>query len=130
MPLVRYITGLTWGRMILWCYLAWYLNALVRLFDPSPSLWLTSLGIAAIVGVALLLSTTAGTEATRLRFWPTARLFLMPFCVSSFAALVKGRGYILIFPPGLRDNLVAAGSCAALCLVVLAVKRFAPGGGR
>jgi hypothetical protein len=130
MPLVRYITGLTWGRMILWCYLAWYLNALVRLFDPSPSLWLTSLGIAAIVGVALLLSTTAGTEATRLRFWPTARLFLMPFCVSSFAALVKGRGYILIFPPGLRDNLVAAGSCAALCLVVLAVKRFAPFGGR
>jgi len=130
MPLVRYITGLTWGRMILWCYLAWYLNALVRLFDTSPSLWLTSLGIAAIVGVALLLSTTAGTEATRLRFWPTARLFLMPFCVSSFAALVKGRGYILIFPPGLRDNLVAAGSCAALCLVVLAVKRFAPGGGR
>jgi hypothetical protein len=130
MPLVRYIAGLTWGRMILWCYLAWYLNALVRLFDPSPSLWLTSLGIAAIVGVALLLSTTAGADGVRLRFWPTARLFLMPFCVSSFAALVKGRGYILIFPPGLRENLVAAGCCAALCLGVLVVKRFAPCGGR
>ena len=39
----------------------------------------------------------------RLGFWPTVRLFMMPFCVSSFAALVKGKGFYLVFSPQPMD---------------------------
>jgi hypothetical protein len=127
---VRYVASLTRGRLILWCYLVWYLTKLFRHFDPNPRLWFTSLGIAAIIGVALHISTTAGTETRRLEFWPAARLFIMPFCVSSFAALVKDKGFILIFPPSLRENLIAAGLCTGLWIAVATVKRLAPQTGR
>src|SRR6185295_18400480 len=90
--LLRYLANLSTGRLILWCYLIWYVVVLVRYFDASARLWLTSLGISLIVGVALYLSTTArGPNLVKLGFWQTFRLFLMPFCVSSFAALVKGK---------------------------------------
>ncbi|HXT13715.1 MAG TPA: hypothetical protein VN873_19350 [Candidatus Angelobacter sp.] len=36
--LARYLANLTTGRMILWCYLIWYLVVLARYFDPSPRL--------------------------------------------------------------------------------------------
>ena len=63
-------------------------------FDPNPRLWLTSLGLSLIIGFALYISTTAaGNKKVHLEFWQTFRLFLMPFCVSSFAALVKGRRF-------------------------------------
>jgi hypothetical protein len=45
----------------------------------------------------------------RLEPWPTFRLFVTPFCVSSFAALVKGQGFILIFSPKWRENALAVG---------------------
>jgi hypothetical protein len=48
----------------------------------------------------------------------------MPFCVSSFAALVKDKGFILIFSPRLDETFLAVGLCAALCLVVFALKNF------
>lgn len=47
----------------------------------------------------------------------------MPFCVSSFSALIKGRGFFLIFPPSWTENLVALGSCATFCVFVFVVKR-------
>lgn len=97
--IVRYLRSLTAGRLMLWCYFLWYLVVLVRHFDPDPRLWLTSLGVSVIVGVALYVSTTAGATAstrTPLGFWPTVRLFMMPFCVSSFAALVKGKAMVTI----------------------------------
>src|SRR6476659_4557190 len=113
--LIRYLANLSSSRLILWCYLVWYLVVLVRYFDPSPRLWLTSLGLSGIIGVALYLSTISGSNRVKLGFWPIFRLFLMPFCVSSFAALVKGRGFVLIFSPKWSDNLVALGLCALLC---------------
>src|SRR5437762_1145918 len=98
--LFRYLSNLSIGRLVLWCYLLWYVMVLVRYFDPNPRLWLTSAGLSGIIGFALYLSTTAGiNDQVKLPFWPTFRLFLMPFCVSSFAALVKGHGFILIFSP-------------------------------
>lgn len=122
---IRYLANLTMGRLILWCYLIWYLVVLVRYFDPSPLLWLTSLGISAIIGVALVISTTSSSKgSTRLEGWQTFRLFLMPFCVSSFAALVKGQGFILIFSPRLRENLLALGLCLAFSVVVMLVRRL------
>jgi hypothetical protein len=122
--LIRYLTSLNTGRLVLWCYLIWYLVVLVRYFDPSPGLWTTSLGLSLIIGFALHVSTvSAGSTRVRLEFWQVFRLFLMPFCVSSFAALVKGKGFILIFSPDGREVTAAAGLCAALCVTVAVLKR-------
>ena len=124
MSLLRYFATLTTGRLVLWCYLVWYAVVLVRYFDRAPRLWLTSLGLAVIIGIALYISTAAaGTKRVKLDFWQTFRLFLMPFCVSSFSALVKGKGFILIFSPKLTDILVAIIFCAMLSTVVLFLRR-------
>lgn len=119
---MRYFHQLTTARLVLWCYLIWYLYFAVRYFEASPHLWLTSLGISAIVGVALLLSTSGA--GTRLGFWQIFRLFLMPFCVSSFSALVKGRGFTLVFSPGWRENATAGGLILAFVLVALSLKHL------
>lgn len=122
--LIRYLANLSTGRLILWCYFIWYCVVLVRYFDPTPRLWLTSLGLSAIIGVALYISTAAaGASRVKLGFWPTFRLFLMPFCVSSFSALVKGKGFVLVFSPKPSEILTAAGLCALLCGVVAILKR-------
>ncbi len=120
----RYLATLSTGRTILWCYLLWYFVVLVKYFDPSARLWLTSLGLSVIIGFALYLS-TAGSGAARVKLdpWTLFRLFLMPFCVSSFAALVKGKSFILIFSPEPRENLLAAALCLAFALVVFTLKR-------
>jgi hypothetical protein len=55
------------------------------------------LGISAFIGVARVLSAGNERSAPPSR-WLTFRFFLMPFCVSSFSALVKGQGYMLILP--------------------------------
>ncbi|MGG6462408.1 hypothetical protein [Solilutibacter silvestris] len=47
---------------------------------------------------------------------------MMPFCVSSFSSLIKGKGYVLIFPPTLRENLLPIGCCVAFLLLVAIVK--------
>ncbi|MFO1500954.1 MAG: hypothetical protein U1G07_21620 [Verrucomicrobiota bacterium] len=122
--LIRYLRHLSGGRLILWCYFLWYLVVLVRYFDPNPRLWLTSLGLSLIIGFALYVSTTAaGTKKVELERWQTIRLFLMPFCVSSFAALVKGQGFILVFSPHPSETVVALGLCAGLCVWVWTLKR-------
>ena len=124
MRLVHYLSNLSKGRLILWCYFIWYLVVLVRYFDPSPRLWLTSLGLSLIIGFALYVSTTAaGEKAVKLERWQIIRLFMMPFCVSSFSALVKGKGFILIFSPNLDEILIAVGLCAVLCVLVALLKR-------
>ncbi len=125
MNLRRYLTTLSTGRLILWCYFIWYAVVLVRYFDSSPGLWLTSLGLSVIIGVALYLSTAgSGTTRVKLDSWQLFRLFLMPFCVSSFAALVKGKGFILIFSPRLEETFLAVALCAALCVAVFAFKKL------
>src|SRR4051794_29063378 len=130
-PFLRYLANLTAGRLLLWCYLIWYVVVLVRYFDPSPTLWLTSLGISAIIGVALYVSTTASPSYTGggLGFWPTVRLFMMPFCVSSFAALVKGKGFVLVFSRDWRDLAWGLGLCAAFCAIAFALKSMRKDGG-
>src|SRR4051812_42106404 len=126
--LIRYLARLSNGRLILWCYLIWYCVVLVRYFDPSPRLWLTSLGLSVIIGFALFISTTAaGGENVRLGFWQTFRLFLMPFCVSSFSALVKGRGFFLIFSPHPGEIILALTLCVVLWVTTLLLRRFSAG---
>jgi hypothetical protein len=125
MNLRRYLANLSTGRLILWCYFIWYCVVLVRYFDSSVRLWLTSLGLSIIIGFALYLSTAgSGTTKVKLDRWQLFRLFLMPFCVSSFAALVKGKGFILIFSPRIQEVALAVTLCLALCLVVFGLKQL------
>lgn len=118
---MRYFANLATGKVVLWCYLIWYLFFVSRYFDPSHTLWLTSVGISSIIGIALLLSTWH--DQAKLVSWTTFRLFLMPFCVSSFSALVKGRQFFLVFSPRAWENIVGGCLCAAFCLFVFSTKR-------
>jgi hypothetical protein len=121
----NYLSRLSGGRFILWCYFIWWLVVLVRYFDRRPKIWLTSLGLSAIIGVALYINaTSSGSVKVRLEPWPTFRLFLTPFCVSSFAALVKDQGFVLIFSPDWVEMAVAAASCVLLGGLVLLAKRY------
>jgi hypothetical protein len=122
--LLDYIADLTAGSLMLWCYLIWYLIVLVRYFDPSPRLWLTSVGLSLVIGFALLVSTTAaGGNSVKLARWQMLRLFLTPFCVSSFSALVRGKGFVLVFSPRRAELFAAVLFWTALCFLVFAVKR-------
>jgi hypothetical protein len=123
--LVAYLAGMGPARQALWCYLIWYLATVILHFDPSPQLWLSSLGTSMLVGVALLLSVGGKPWAPGSR-WQTVRLFMMPFCVSSYAALIKGQDYLLVFPGRPRELALAVGACAAFLLLAALVRRFAP----
>jgi hypothetical protein len=123
---LRYLSELKPGKVTLWCYLIWYLVTVVAHFDASPGIWLSSLGISAVVGVALLLS-VRGESGVSSNPWQTFRLFLMPFCVSSFSALIKGQGYILILPRRSLELYLSVGLSAAFVLFVYALKRFPRG---
>jgi hypothetical protein len=125
--MLRYLRNLSNGRLILWCYFIWYLVVLVRYFDPSPRIWGTSFGLCLIIGVALYINTAhSGPRRIHLGFWPVVRLFMMPLCVSSFSALVKGRGFFLIFSPNAWEVGAAVGICAGVCGAVYVAKRTAP----
>ena len=122
---ISYLAKLTAGKITLWCFLIWYLATVIHHFDPTPAIWLNALGISAIIGVALYLSVREPGKPAPDR-WTTMRLFLMPFCVSSFSQLIKGKGFVLVFPPGLHENVIALAACAAFVFAVLIVKRLAP----
>lgn len=126
--LVKYFGTLPMGRLILWCYLCWYLAVVGMHFDGAPRLWLSSLGMSGIIGFALLLSTrdvkpgakqegaAAGQGGKKQDGWTVFRLFLMPFCVSSYAALIKGKPFFMIFPLCPKELMVACGACVGFVL--------------
>lgn len=119
-PMLTYLATLSKGKIILWCYLIWYLVTAFFYFDPSPRIWLNSLGISVIIGIALLLSVSNGPSIKgniKENKWQTFRLFLMPFCVSSFSSLIKGQGYVLIFPP----DLFVLWLSLALCFIFVSI---------
>lgn len=58
--MLRYFASLTAGKTILWCYLIWYLITAFNYFDPAPAIWLNSVGISAVIGLALILSVGGG----------------------------------------------------------------------
>jgi hypothetical protein len=119
-----YLANLTAGRIVLWSYAIWYVVNVAWHFDPSPRLWLTSIGLAAIVGTALWISTrSSSTGTTALDRWQVFRLYLMPFCVSSFAALVKDAGYVLVFPPEPLPNAIGLGAIVGFVAAVSAARR-------
>ena len=121
---MRYLANLSPGKVVLWCFLLWYLATVIRHFDATPSIWLNALGISAIIGVALYLSVREPGKAPPDR-WTVLRLFLMPFCVSSFSQLIKGKGFVLVFPPDLHEIGISLAACAVFVAAVLTLKRLA-----
>lgn len=117
MTVIQYFAGLRVPKLVLWCYLAWYLTVSACYFDPSPVIWLTALGMSALIGIALIFATKV--QGQGMERWTVFRLFLFPFCVSSYSALIKGKGFFLIFPTEPRPFLAGVVACA----VVLALWR-------
>jgi hypothetical protein len=110
------------GKLVLWCFLIWYLATAIHHFDPAPAIWLNALGISAIIGIALYLSVREPGKPPPDR-WTMLRLFLMPFCVSSFSQLIKGAGFVLVFPPDLHEIAISVAACAVFVVAVLIIKR-------
>ena len=122
-----YLAELSVGRLVLWCYFIWYLFILARYFETDHHIWLTSIGLSVIIGAALLVNTTlSGKTRVQLEAWPTFRLFVTPFCVSSFSALIKNRNFFLIFSPRLLEDLAGLGLIAAFCAIVAIAKLNRP----
>jgi len=121
---VRYLGTLPAGKITLWCFLIWYLSTVIQHFDGTPAIWLNALGISVIIGVALYLSVREPGKAPPDR-WTTLRLFLMPFCVSSFSQLIKGKGFVLVFPPDLHELGVSITACAVFVIAVLLLRQYA-----
>jgi len=112
-----YFVNLKGGKLILWCYLLWYLSNVYMCFDGSPKIWVNALGISAIIGLGLMLSVGRSADP-----WQNFRLFLMPFCVSSFSALIKGRDYLFVFSPVPRELLTAIGCCLIFVAFIMLLK--------
>lgn len=110
--MIRYFARLTPSKLILWCYLAWYVAIVSQYFEASQILWISSVGIAFMIGLALNLATRQANH--RPDRWVIFRLFLIPFCVSSYSALIKGKGFILLFPPDGRTFLLGLCACAGV----------------
>lgn len=120
-----YLCRLSFGRAVLWCYLIWYSIATVLYFDPSPTQWLTSLGIGLMMGLGMLFSSTGFPfRPTNLNRWQIFRFFFMPFCASSFSSTVKGHGFIIILFPETGQTLAAGLACSAFCLCTVGAKRL------
>lgn len=126
MPLVasttQYLSRLSNGKLVLWCYLIWWATTVIQHFDPSPGIWLNSVGISAVIGFALILSIGGLSSATK-DGWQTFRLFAMPFCVSSFSSLIKGKGFVLVFPPSVTELAMAVGLCLVFTAIVMVLRR-------
>lgn len=121
-PVIKYLSSLPNGKVVLWCYLIWWGTTVIHHFDPSPGVWLNSVGISAVIGIALILSVGGLRSATR-DGWQTFRLFAMPFCVSSFSSLIKGKGFILVFSPSATELTIAVGLCVAFVAMVIGLRK-------
>lgn len=120
--MITYLSKLKTGKVVLWCYLIWYLSTVYFYFDPSIRIWLNAVGISVVIGIALNLSVSRPV-GTKVDFWQTFRLFMMPFAVSSFSSLIKGQGFILVFPPRLDELLISAGLCLAFVFLTVVARQ-------
>jgi predicted neutral ceramidase superfamily lipid hydrolase len=122
--LIQYFYEIKLNKTILWCYLIWYVIIAYFYFDPSPKIWINAIGISAVIGTALLLSVSSGkaSQTSKQDHWQTFRLYLMPFCVSSFSALIKDQGFIIVISPKIAETLIAILCCVLFLLIVLAIK--------
>ncbi len=119
--LIQYFYEIKLNKAILWCYLIWYIVVVYFYFDSSPKLWINSLGISAVIGTGLKLSVSPSKVDER-DPWQTVRLYLMPFCVSSFSALIKDKGFIVLLSPKIQEVKVAILYCLLFLTIIVIVK--------
>jgi len=119
--LIRYLHEIKFAKAVLWCYLIWYFVIAYFYFDPSFKLWVNSIGISLVIGTGLLLSVSSSKPGKKDN-WQTFRLYLMPFCVSSFSALIKDQGFIIFVSPKPKETLVALLGCVLFLLIVSMIK--------
>lgn len=122
--MTNYFAELPLTKLVLWCYLVWYFAIVIQYFDPTINLWLSSVGIAILIGFALnLAASQKGQMPDR---WVIFRLYLFPFCVSSYSALIKGKGFFLLFPTELGPLVIAVAACLVFVGFVGIVKLSYP----
>jgi hypothetical protein len=119
--LAQYFYQIKLDKMILWCYLIWYVVITYFYFDPSLKIWINSIGISAVIGTGLLLSVSP-SKTGKIDPWQTFRLYLMPFCVSSFSALIKDQGFLVFISPKSKENAVAVSCCILFLLFIWTIK--------
>jgi len=120
--MIQYLYEIKLDKAILWCYLIWYVTVVFFYFDPSVKIWINSIGISAVIGTGLMLSVSS-SKGERDR-WQAFRLYLMPFCVSSFSALIKEQGFIVFISPNIKETIVSLSCCVLFISVILVVKLF------
>lgn len=120
--LIQYLYEIKLDKAILWCYFIWYVTVVCFHFDPSVKIWINSIGISAVIGTGLMLSVSS-SKGERDR-WQAFRLYLMPFCVSSFSALIKEQGFMVFISPNIKETIVSVSCCVLFLLVILVVKVF------
>lgn len=111
--MIKYFGHMNVKIKILWCYLLWYLYFVIKYFDLDPYLWGCSFGISLLVGFALNINSYDSPKDI-LKFedkWKILRFFIVPFCVSSFPAVIKGKGFLLFFSPKPSENFYAILIC-------------------
>ena len=119
--MIHYLKNLSKGKTVLWCYFIWYLIVVRFYFDPTLAIWLNSLGISLVIGLALNLSVSSNSKKDK---WQVFRLFLMPFCVSSFSSLIKGQNFIFIIPPKPKEQITLIISILIFLSIVFLTKNL------
>jgi hypothetical protein len=120
--LIQYLYEIKLDKAILWCYLIWYVIVVCFHFDPSVKIWINSIGISAVIGTGLMLSVSSSKG--KRDHWQAFRLYLMPFCVSSFSALIKDQGFIIFISPNITETIVSVSCCGRFLLLILVIKVF------
>ena len=121
-----YFKNLCTAQYLLWSYFIWYLTIITFHFDNDPEIWFSALGISIIIGIALVLSTTCWPiEIKKLNVRQTLRLFIIPFCVSSYATLIKGQGFTFIFPPEIKTSSIAVLAIIVFITFLFVAKKLA-----
>lgn len=121
--MISYFARLRAPKLVLWCYLAWYLAMVGCYLDPSPVIWLSALGISSLIGIGLIFATKVSGQA--MEGWTKFRLFLFPFCVSSYSSLIKGKGFILLFPTESRPLMIGIAACVGMIVFQRACRMIA-----
>ena len=118
--LMKYFQEIKLNKLILWCYLIWYLVVIIFYFEPTLKIWINAIGISLVIGTALVLSVSASDS--KVDYWQTFRLYLMPFCVSSFSSLIKDQGFIVIISTKPQETILAILSCGIFLSIVGVIK--------
>lgn len=125
--ILNYFDTIKLDKIILWCYLIWYVVIVIFYFDPASKIWINSLGISAVIGTGLILSVSSNKsnqQQDKPDYWQIFRLYFMPFCVSSFSTLIKDKGFIIFISPNLLENMLAIFICVLFLVTIALIKLF------